>query len=146
VAEVLRPGGRLCLAIPDKRYTFDILRPVSTVGEIIDAHLRRAKVPSPKQIYDNYTMVCHVDAGAAWRGEIDPAHLRRIHPPGLARSFVDRAWAGEYLDCHCWVFTPSSFMDAWAQLLQENLVPFALATFHETRYGENEFFVGLQRR
>ncbi len=146
IEEVLKPTGQLCLAIPDRRYTFDYLRPLTTVGELIDAHLRRAKVPSPKQIYDNYTMACHIEAGAAWAGALDPRAIRRIHPPGLARNFVERVFTqGDYIDCHCWVFTPASFVECHAQLLQENLMPLAITRFQETLCNENEFFVGMRR-
>jgi SAM-dependent methyltransferase len=145
VAAILKPGGRLCLAIPDRGYTFDYLRPTSTVGEMLDAYFRKAKVPTTKHLYDNFTMVCTVDQAKAWRGEIDPERLQRIHPPGLAMQFVRRALeSNEYLDCHCWVFTPQSFIGALTTLMQEELLPFEIAAFCETQYGELEFFATLR--
>ncbi len=45
IGTVLKPGGLIGLAIPDKRYTFDVLRDVSTVAQLIDNHLRQIKRP-----------------------------------------------------------------------------------------------------
>jgi 2-polyprenyl-3-methyl-5-hydroxy-6-metoxy-1,4-benzoquinol methylase len=146
IAKILKLNDLLCLAVPDRRYTFDYLRSVSTTGEILDAHLRKAKVPTTKHVYDHFTKCCFLDEKAAWRGTIDPANIQRRHPPGLAMQFVKRALeCGEYFDCHCWVFTPESFMAVLCELMGEGLVPFAVKDFCETQYDQNEFFVTLAR-
>lgn len=146
IADVLSPNGRLCLAVPDKRYTFDLLRPISTVGEILQSHLQKATVPSPKQLYDNYTLGCQVDAAAAWAGQIDPSLALKLHPPGLARAMVDKAFFNqEYIDCHCWIFTPESFLDCHQQLVQERLTPLSITQFEPTQPGSNEFFVQMSK-
>lgn len=44
---VLRPGGILYLAVPDKRWTFDVKRPETTLQHLIDDHER-----GPKHSYD----------------------------------------------------------------------------------------------
>ena len=145
-AEVLKPSGVLCLAIPDRRYTFDYLRPVSTTGEILDAYFRAAKVPTSKHIYDQFTRCCYLDKEAAWRGELDPTAVQRRHPPGLAMQFVRRALEREeYFDCHCWIFTPDSFCAVVRDLMFENLFPYSIRRFIETPYNEHEFYVTLQR-
>jgi SAM-dependent methyltransferase len=41
----LSPGGRVILAVPDKRYCFDLLRALSTTGQVIEAHLQRRERP-----------------------------------------------------------------------------------------------------
>ncbi len=145
IARVLRPRGLLAIAIPDRRFTFDFLRPTSTPGEVLDAYFRKATVPTTKHLYDNYTLACQVDKTAAWLRQIESSKLNRLHPPGLAMSFVRRALEQhEYIDCHCWVFTPKSFMEIADQLSQENLFPFTVSRFVETQYDELEFFVTLR--
>src|SRR3984885_5762947 len=52
ISTILKPGGRLCLAIPDKRFSFDYLGTVSTFGDFLDAYLNRRTAPSVQQIYD----------------------------------------------------------------------------------------------
>jgi len=50
---LLKPGGSLVLAVPDKRCCFDILRPVSTVGQVLQAHVDDRKRPWPGVIFDD---------------------------------------------------------------------------------------------
>jgi 2-polyprenyl-3-methyl-5-hydroxy-6-metoxy-1,4-benzoquinol methylase len=146
IAKVLKPSGVLCLAIPDRRYTFDYLRSTSTTGEILDAYFRKAKVPTTKHVYDHFTKCCFLDEKAAWRGELNPSNVQRRHPPGLAMQFVQRALnQGEYFDCHCWIFTPDSFTSVVCDLMTERLFPFSIKNFCETQYEQLEFFVTLQR-
>src|ERR1700722_3107279 len=37
IAAVLRPGGILSLVVPDKRFTFDINRQTTEIGDLVDA-------------------------------------------------------------------------------------------------------------
>jgi SAM-dependent methyltransferase len=76
IAEVLRPGGRLALAIPDKRYTFDYLRQPTRLSELIDAYLRRNRRPMPAQIFDYNANATDVDMVAAWNGPLEPTLLK----------------------------------------------------------------------
>src|SRR5271154_6444526 len=68
VSAILKPGGRLCLAIPDKRFSFDYLGTVSTFGDFLDAYLNRRTAPSVKQVYDFFRTVAHVNPVRAWLG------------------------------------------------------------------------------
>jgi hypothetical protein len=143
IGSVLRPGGVLALAIPDKRYTFDISRPLSTVGEIVAAHLGRNVVPSVKQVHDNYTMARVVDAARVWDGSQRAETAPYLHSRGAAASFVKRVIGGEYVDCHCWIFTPRSFLDVLRALRGEGFISFAVRRFFDSAAGQNEFIVTL---
>ena len=46
---------------------------------------------------------------------------------------------------HCWVFTPSSFIHRMHDLVELDLVDFAVAGFVPTERDDNEFFVSLER-
>lgn len=143
VHDVLRVGGVLSLAIPDHRKCFDALRSPTVVADVIHAHLTKATVPTPRQVFDHYS--CAV----AWRGliswEVEPpfGELTLIHsePEALERA-TDVLGSGEYLDVHCWTFTPSSFRHLFAALAGLQLVPFALERCSETVNGE--FFAALR--
>jgi SAM-dependent methyltransferase len=143
IGNVLAPGGNLALAIPDKRYTFDIARPLSTVGEVVAAHLAHQAVPSVKQVYDNYTMARAVDTTSVWNGLQTCDTVPYLHPRGIARTFVQRVVAGDYVDCHCWIFTPRSFLDVLRALTSEKYISFGLRHFFDSEEGENEFIVNL---
>jgi SAM-dependent methyltransferase len=145
IAEVLKPGGKLCLAIPDKRFTFDIGRPLSMVGEFVEASIIDPPTPSIKQVFDNYTLVRRVDKRAIWAAPDSSAQsFPRIHPPGTAQAFVKRVMEGEYVDCHCWIFTPRSFLDILEALIAAELVAYSVSAFFDTVPGQHEFLVQLQ--
>ena len=44
---------------------------------------------------------------------------------------------------HCWVFTPRSFANLFAELAEIGLVRFSCAYFVDTAHNEIEFFVAL---
>lgn len=47
IAAVLVDGGIASFVVPDKRFTFDILRRTSTSSELVDAYLRQLRRRSP---------------------------------------------------------------------------------------------------
>src|ERR1700689_768593 len=53
VAQVLRPGGRLSLAMPDRRYTFDVRRRDSDVSEVVEAYLLHLRRPAIRATFDH---------------------------------------------------------------------------------------------
>ena len=77
IASVLVEGGRLSLAIPDRRYCFDALRPPTTVGQILQAHFDQDTRPSVRAVFDHFSKAVEIDLQATWRGE--PADPERIN-------------------------------------------------------------------
>ena len=75
---ILRPGGVLSLAIPDKRYTFDFARSVTRPADVIEAYLHGYRKPSIRQIFDFVSSAVKVDAAQAWAGEIEENELEKL--------------------------------------------------------------------
>jgi hypothetical protein len=126
-AVLLKEGGFLLLAMPDRRCVLDCYRPASTLGDVLLAHL----LP---QAYD---LKSHLDE--AWYGALLsgagawPLELLRYevrngrapcaqHPVGISgwlwAHYMATAANHEsdppYRDAHRWVFDPASF----AQIVQ----------------------------
>ena len=127
--EALKPGKILGLAIPDRRYTFDVRRAVSTPGEMIEAWLGQYKRPSPRQVFDACALSKNSDTVEHWRmGEpsagLPEEVMGRMAPAlDIVRSMV----AGErYVDVHCWVFTPASFLDTAEALTGIGCFPYTI--------------------
>ncbi|MEJ0047477.1 MAG: methyltransferase domain-containing protein [Rhodospirillales bacterium] len=79
IAAVLRPNGRLILAVPDRRYTYDLLRRETTLSDLIDHHFRAARRPTPGQVFDckaNVVAFDHTDAWSETPATRTPAALR----------------------------------------------------------------------
>jgi predicted SAM-dependent methyltransferase len=144
VAQVLRPGGRLCLAVPDKRYTFDHQRTPSRLAEAMSAYVQKLRRPSPQQVFDHHYKVVQLPLREAWQGRLDTSNLSRIHDMGYALSQTRKAQDGEYVDCHCWVFTPRSFLELMSELAEHGFLAYRLASFHDTRPYTFEFHACLE--
>lgn len=144
ISDILRPGGTLRLAVPDRRYSFDYLRHETRLPDVLDAFLRRARAPLPRAILDHYTFVVFIDHQAAWAGEVDAASLIRKFTVQEAMAHAEEALhAGHYFDVHCWVFTPKSFAGLLAEMAELDLIHFACHYWFDTARNEAEFTVGM---
>lgn len=150
VAAVLPPGGIFSLVIPDKRYSFDINREITHVSDVVDAYLRNLRQPSYRQAYDFYSKAIAgmVDADFLWVGVADysatiPAHVDDADVAALeaCRRMKEK---NEFVDVHCHVFTPDSFLALFAKLARLDLIDFEVASFFPTEIGSHEFTVGLR--
>jgi predicted SAM-dependent methyltransferase len=63
---LLKPDGLLVLAVPDKRFCFDALRPLSTVGQALQAYLEKRKRHSPGVLFDQAFYVCSKAQQTVW--------------------------------------------------------------------------------
>ena len=61
---------------------------------------------------------------------------------GLAQRVTSTT---DYVNAHCWVFTPESFLAVAERLSQIGLFPFAIEYFHPTEYGDYEFYTRLRK-
>ena len=74
VGGLLEPGGYYFLAIPDHRYCFDHFLAPSTIAQVPDAHLRKARVHSAGNIINMRALITHNDAGRHWNGDHGEPH------------------------------------------------------------------------
>jgi predicted O-methyltransferase YrrM len=145
ISEVLRPDGRLFLAIPDRRYCFDCLRRDSSLAEFIDAFLRGNQRPTPGQVFDFAAHYVGIDATAAWTA---PCDAQLLHRPNVAAAWQlakNTAQHTDYLDVHCWVFTPLSLFQVLIALVDLDLLPYRCTSFQETQPFENEMLLALAK-
>lgn len=140
---LLRPGGSLVLAVPDKRFCFDARRPLSTVGQILQAHHERRTRHPPGVVFDHVASFVRRAGLAAW-SEGQPGELMPENTLEQAYSLFQQAATDDtYHDVHGWVFSPSSFRLAIQSLRRLDLVPLREDEFRPT-YG-CEFFITLSR-
>lgn len=145
--DILREGGVLSLAVPDKRFCFDRMRAPTSLQALVDAHLEGRTNHTPGRIADYFSNVVALEHQIGWeraRAEgrsIGALHF--VHGVDMARDRMrDVHEQGIYLDIHAWTFTPSSF-----RLLIEDLHALGLQPLRERAFveGDNEFFVALSR-
>jgi SAM-dependent methyltransferase len=147
IAAILKPGGTLALAIPDKRYTFDIARYPSTPGDIVGAYLEKYKRPAASDVYDFAAEGRDVKTAAVWAnpyGEWD----KRPHLYSLDEAYamsLKNLDSDEYIDCHCHVFTPHSFVKVLRELMMLGLTDFEVESFRDTNDQNIEFYASLRK-
>jgi SAM-dependent methyltransferase len=144
IAAVLRPNGRLILAIPDRRYTFDLLRRETTLADLIDTYFRAPRRPTPGQLFDCNVNVADFGVRQAW-SESPPGDPPKFTTPAWALVTAQQSHAGDYIDCHCSVFTARSLLTLLDSLLDLGLLPYRLGRFHIACAGTNEMSLVLLR-
>ena len=142
VAAVLAEDGALLLAIPDRRYCFDVRRTPTTAGQVVQAHLDGDHTPSARAVVDHFLRAVDYPADRAWRGEVPP--VLGSHPVEDVLRQLARQRDGDYVDCHVWPMSPRGFADLVGDLLRLGLVDFAVDRLTATRVGDQEFYATLR--
>jgi SAM-dependent methyltransferase len=149
ISDILRPGGALNLAIPDRRFTFDVRCPESTLGELVEADLLNYKIPSIRQVFDNCYYGKAIGPGALWHEPVDVDSLPRFSGDAAVQLAYDQAlWVrdqGKYFDSHCWILTPSSFLRLMEGASELGLLTLLPDAFHPTEIDAFEFFMSFRR-
>ncbi len=130
-ASVLKPGGTLRLAVPDKRACFDHFRSLSDTSEWLRAFHENRSQPTAYQRFQaesaSAVLVRNGKQRFAWRlGDVVSAELQVVSDVrGLFSSLFgqDGTISSEYVDTHCWAFTPESF-----ELITRDLIAFDMKT------------------
>jgi predicted SAM-dependent methyltransferase len=146
ISEVLKDNGILSLVIPDKRYSFDYIRELSTPGMLLEAYLRHQRQPGPREIFDFLSSASTVDVASSWNETIDKSSL--VHYYDLQYAFdiaKDSFNNGHYQDVHVNTFTPESFLNLLETFVKLNLFDFKVIDFYETLPYTLEFFISLER-
>lgn len=145
---VLRAGGVLNLSIPDKRFMFDAARPISTLAELVEADLMGFDRPSPRQLFAHASEARAITPAQIWDGADSAAAGRMSGEDAFGHAYREASAAlaaGAYVSCHCWVFTPESFLGLVAGATRMGLFPFVLNRIGATEAGGFEFYVSMRR-
>ena len=146
VGNVLKDKGILSLAVPDKRYSFDILRELSTMGMLLEKYLLHNRRPGPREIFDHFSLVSKVEINAAWTGKLDKTELMRYHDLNQAFELAQDSFRTEnYHDVHVNTFTPDSFLNLLEIAARLDLFHFIVVDYYDTELNTLEFFVSLSR-
>ena len=142
-------GGRVYLAIPDKRTCFDHFKIESSIVDVLEAHYIKVKRPPPTALLRHLLLRTHNDSIRHWKGDHGEPDL----PDGfgsvtgaIRKKMHELYQVSSYTDTHCWVFTPGSFAEIVQYLFHEGLTGLTMETLHPTSYGSHEFYAVLVKR
>jgi len=144
IAELVVDGGKLVLAVPDRRYCFDVHRPQTTVGQLLQAHDLGETAPSVRAVYDYFRAHAVVKTHEIWSGN-PPGYDARRYSLEHTLAQVARARAGEYVDAHVWTFTPQTLLEQVVELRTLGLSSWMVHSMTTTKRNHLEFYVVLER-
>ncbi|WP_171033992.1 class I SAM-dependent methyltransferase [Lichenicoccus roseus] len=140
---LLKPDGAVVLAVPDKRYCFDYFQPLTTTGQVLEAHAERRTRHTGERAFDHYAYAV-TDGGVESWGQHPIRGIRLLHSLNKAADHYAFYESSEnYHDLHAWHFVPKSF-----ELLILELSRLGKIDLHVERSaapGAHEFFVWLRR-
>lgn len=106
---LLAPGGTLSLVIPDKRYCFDFFRWPSTTGDFLQAFVEGRRRHPAGVVFDHFAQLVTRGSAVTWNAETSD-DFRFFYKLDDAKAIFERARDDDqYIDVHCWRFTPASF-------------------------------------
>jgi SAM-dependent methyltransferase len=141
---ILTPGGVLSLIVPDARFCFDALSPLTKSGEVIDAWDEKRERPSAGQVWDHCSRAVHLKGALSWAGALQHDRLSLVHETNYCKEQFNIAAKSDcYVDVHCWRFVPLSFDMIIRDLCALELIDLSPALGFESAGGE--FFVSLMR-
>ena len=148
MGKLLKEEGLLLLAIPDKRYCFDLLKPLTTPGLLIDSYLNKKKENSIGQKIDATLFACKRDNLIGFPGQTGFSNINPNnsceHLIEDANNVIKNAEKGEFLDIHAWHFTPKSFISNLKILSKMRFIKsFEIIDLHSD--GIFEFFCKIKK-
>lgn len=143
ISSILNEGGTLVLVVPDKRYSFDIFRRETALWMIEEAvGLKR---PSVETVIDHFVNVVHADTGKLWADPESRHAFRRAVSPFVCPDLIERHARGEYIDAHCWVFTPVLFRTLMESVADKFRIPLKLYSLTDTATDQLEFYAQFKK-
>jgi SAM-dependent methyltransferase len=137
VFDLLNPGGKYCLIIPDKRFCFDYFFDESKLEELIGAHWRQSSFHMYEHILEHECLLTHNDSLAHWLNHHGAVGNIGKKFKALSRRRSD--FTLEYKDVHAWRFTPESFLNLMRDLVELDLLKFSKCQVDVTPFPRQEF-------
>jgi SAM-dependent methyltransferase len=139
---LLRREGLVVLAVPDKRVCFDFFRPVSTIGDVIEAQQEGRTRHTQKTLWEYSSYISLKQGHPGWsRTNRNPTEL--LMDFAHAAAFSESGKDTSYVDAHSWIFVPASFSLIVLELARLHLTDWEVT---ESEVADNtEFFVWLKR-
>ena len=137
---LLRPGGVLSLAIPDRRYCFDRFRERASLGRVIDVFRANPVVHTEGSVLEHHLNAVAKAGSISWDAT-KAGTFRRVHTVEEGLERAAQASGGEYVDVHNWVFTPNHLRLLLVDLQTLGFIGLREFAYHETI--GSEFYLGL---
>jgi SAM-dependent methyltransferase len=144
--KILNEVGYLFVSVPDRRFTFDYLRPETSFLNLIRRYVERPGKPTFWDILEcRYLERPNIIGGTGWYPELlatraneNKRTFRQAFEIAKSQSTLP------YCDVHCSVFTKDSFVGICAEMIEANFDMFHLVEVGEVVKDTLEFHVLLR--
>lgn len=161
VSSILKQNSYFFLCIPDYRYCFDHFRNPSNIFEVLDSYYNKLDKPSAVSYLESKYLTCHNDSVKHWEA-LDKTIKNIFVSMNENKSFYNNQknriideieiikqnyeiCKNEYIDAHCWKFTPFTFRNIIEILYKTKYIDFEIERVYKTLKGSNEFYVILKK-
>jgi hypothetical protein len=154
LSDLLETGGKLFLVLPDKRFTFDYFRPLTTISDILQTYVEDPRVHSLRIIIESICEASNASTADHQNGNHGQRNLMASNTEDgqiflndcLAQSMLKYYNAnGSYIDAHRWIFTDHWFYELIETLNQLGVLPLHIETLYPTVDGGSQFYVILSK-
>jgi hypothetical protein len=145
----LKSEGRVCLALPDLRYTFDFFRNPSTLADALRIYRLKPERHPSETLFDQVLNQVHINNNGCWspnesfNGAAFPTPIENAW-----QYYLDDQHRDSYVDIHSWCFVPASFQLLMIDLARLDLIDLVLTKIASDKEGSigSEFLVQLEKR
>jgi len=161
VSSILKNNAYFFLCIPDYRYCFDHFRNPSNIFEVLDSYYNNQDKPSPVYHLESKYLTCHNDSRKHWEvfnNSFTTTFININETKKFLNNQSERIineiedikklyvkCKNEYIDSHCWKFTPFTFRNIIDILFQTDFIDLKIERVYKTLKDSNEFYVILKK-
>lgn len=144
IANILTNNGKLFSVIPDKRFIFDVERPATSLGELIENDVINRVKPSPRAAFDQRYYHKNVLPRELWKDYSNYKHkVYKTFTKDQAMQLFRRAQS-DYVDCHCNLLESESFKEYIEIANSFGMHDFYIRNIKETEAPYSDFIVLLE--
>ena len=118
VRSILSDGGWYLISLPNKNSCFDHFIPETTIVDLLTAYYLQRRKPSFQSVLEHHLFTSHTHSDG-----INPYDSRNPNMKLRFEKVLAEYNESEYIDVHCWQFTPISFQRLISQLDSLRLIP-----------------------
>ena len=161
ISSILKNNSYFFLCIPDYRYCFDHFRNPSHIFEVLDSFYNKQNKPSAISHLEGHYLTCHNNSEKHWntlnnsirnifvtineKKEFLHNQTCKIINEIESIKNIYKICKNEYIDSHCWKFTPFIFSNIIHILYETKYIDLRVERIYKTLKGSNEFYVILKK-
>ena len=159
-SDVLNDNGLVFLGIPDYYFIFDRYKNPSTIFDVLNIYYKNTTIPASLQILENQYLNADNNTHLHWSNEFNNEFSRLKYLKDYEDNINSKSTNiinnisniknillnnKNYIDTHCWKFSPCNFKHIMDILYKTKLIDLKLIRCYNTIRYHNEFFAIIQK-